>query len=89
MVTIKLKVIPASSRDCIVGWLGDALKIKVVAPPEKGKANQAVQKLLAKTLGIPKQAIQIEAGTTSAYKTVTLDEITESKLKQLLRGFCV
>jgi uncharacterized protein (TIGR00251 family) len=37
-----VKVVPGSSRDQIMGWLGDPLKIKVTAPPEKGKANEAV-----------------------------------------------
>ncbi|MGI9178416.1 MAG: DUF167 domain-containing protein, partial [Pirellulales bacterium] len=39
---LRVKIVPGSSRNEIVGWLGDALKIKVTAPPEKGKANDAV-----------------------------------------------
>lgn len=42
MGRLAVKVVPGSSRDQIVGRLGDALKIKVTAPAEKGKANTAV-----------------------------------------------
>ena len=53
--TIKLpiKVVPASSRDCIAGWLGDTLKVRVGAPAERGKANAAAERLVAEALGIP------------------------------------
>ncbi len=40
---LDLKVVPKSSRDCIAGWLGDALKVRVRAPAERGKANAAVE----------------------------------------------
>ncbi|MGB9626422.1 MAG: DUF167 domain-containing protein, partial [Phycisphaerae bacterium] len=45
-VEVAVKVVPGSSRDRIMGVLGDALKIAVAAPPEKGKANQAVIEVL-------------------------------------------
>ena len=48
---LRVKVVPGSSRDGIVGRLGDALKIKVTAPPKKGKANEAVVELLAAAVG--------------------------------------
>lgn len=47
MARINIKVVPNSSRDEVVGWLGDALKVKVMAPPEKERANEAVIALLA------------------------------------------
>jgi uncharacterized protein (TIGR00251 family) len=52
MGRLSVKVVPGSSRNQIVGSLGDALKIKVMAPPEKGKANEAVVELLSMKLGI-------------------------------------
>lgn len=50
MARLTVKVVPGSSRDQIVGWLGDALKVKVTAPPEKGRANAAVVAILADRL---------------------------------------
>ena len=52
MGRLSLKVVPGSSRDEVVGWLANALKVKVKAPPEKGRANEAVVALLADRLGI-------------------------------------
>lgn len=65
---IKLKVIAGASRSRIVGGYGDRLKIKVAAPPEQGKANQAVVALLKQWLGT--DAVEIIAGHGSAMKTV-------------------
>lgn len=55
---------PGSSRDEIVGWLGDSLKVK--APPEKGRANEAVVALLAERLGIDNSSIAVVSGQASA-----------------------
>ena len=69
---LKTKVVPGSSRDEIVGWLGDALKIKVMAPPEKGKANEAVIGLLAAALGIAADDIRVVSGHSSPAKVMAV-----------------
>ena len=70
---LKIKVIPSSSRDCIAGWLDDTLKVKVKAPPEKGKANKAVIKVLEKLLELPGGSITISSGTTSCRKVIEIN----------------
>jgi hypothetical protein len=62
MGRISLKVVPGSSRDEVVGWLGDSLKVKVEAPPEKGRANEAVVALLADRLGVDASSIAVVSG---------------------------
>jgi uncharacterized protein (TIGR00251 family) len=81
MGRLTVKVVPGSSRNQIVGWLGDALKIKVTAPPEKGKANEAVIELLAETLGIDADAIQIESGHWSPSKIVAITGMDDEAIK--------
>jgi uncharacterized protein len=55
-VRLKVMVVPGSLRHQIVGWPEDALKTNVTAPPEKGRANEAVVSLLAERLGLPADA---------------------------------
>jgi uncharacterized protein len=68
-----LKVIPKSSRDRVVGWVGDRLKVQVTAAPERGKANDAVVEVLAAALGVSRSQVRIVAGETSPLKTVEVD----------------
>jgi len=86
-LTLKLKVVPSSSKDSIEGWLDDRLKIKVMAPPEKGKANKAVLKLLQKSLSLDKASITLDSGSASSHKTIVIEchdgAIMLQKLKQL------
>lgn len=81
---ISLKVVPGSSRDRIVGPLGDALKVAVSAPPEGGKANAAVIKLLAERLGIAPGNISIQGGHSSPRKTVLIQGVDENTLRASL-----
>ena len=81
---LKVKVVPGSSRDQIVGWLGDALKIKVTAPPEKGKANEAVVELLAAALGIATDDISVVSGHSSPAKVVAVSGMDEDRIKTAL-----
>lgn len=69
-VELNIKVIPGASRDRIVGLLGDALKVQISAPPEKGKANKALTTLLARTFGVPASQVAVTSGQTSPHKVV-------------------
>jgi uncharacterized protein (TIGR00251 family) len=74
---LQLKVVPGSSRDAIAGWLDDALKVRVRAPAERGKANAAVEKLVAAALDIPSESVCIVAGQTSPRKVAEIDGLSE------------
>lgn len=69
-IRFKVVVQPKSSRNLIVGLHGDALKIKLKAPPVDGAANKMLVQYMAKTLKIPKSAVEIVAGHTSRTKQV-------------------
>lgn len=69
-VEITVKAVAGSSRTEIAGLHGQMLKIKVAAPPEKGKANKAIIELLAKKLNLKKSDIQIQSGQTSSIKQI-------------------
>lgn len=74
-VVITLRVTPKASASRIDGVAQDAegrafLRLRVTEAPEKGKANEAVVKLLAKAWGLPKSALQIASGETGRVKTV-------------------
>ncbi len=69
---LKLKVLPRSSSNKVVGMEGDAIKIKIAAPPEKGKANDEVVFFLASLLKVAKSNIAIEGGERSRNKLVRI-----------------
>jgi uncharacterized protein len=81
---LAVKVVPKSSRDRITGWIGETLKICVTAPPEKGKANTAVEAVLAEALGLPKERIGIVAGHASPRKMVEIDGLDEAEVRKRL-----
>jgi uncharacterized protein (TIGR00251 family) len=68
-----LRVIPNASSDVVVGWCGNVLKVKVQAPPEDGRANKALVKLLAEYFEIPKKSIVILAGEKSRKKRIRIE----------------
>ena len=83
---LAVKVVPGAARDEIAGWLGDALKLRVSAAPERGKANAAVEALLARALALPRGAVRVVAGETSPRKTVEIDGASEQEIRQRLGG---
>jgi len=71
-IIIPVKVVPNASRDRIVGELDGALKVTVSAAPERGAANKALCKLLAKTLNLRTNQVAVIAGKTAPQKTVRI-----------------
>jgi len=86
-VEITIKAVPGASRDRIVGPLGDALKVQVSAPPEKGKANQAIVELIAAALGVCSRSVTVVRGHTSPRKVlrvaVSASETVREKLSSV------
>jgi len=84
---LPVKVVPGASRDRIAGVLGDCLKIATSAPPEKGKANAAVAKIIAKAMGIDANAVAVVSGATNPRKELLLrglpPEVVRQKLEQI------
>jgi uncharacterized protein (TIGR00251 family) len=81
---LQLKVVPGASRPGVVGWLGEALKVRVAAPPEGGKANAAVVELLARSLGLRADAVRIVSGHGSPRKTVAIDGLAVDEVRRRL-----
>ena len=73
---LKVRVQPGASREGVVGVHADALKIAVTAHPEKGKANAAVQRVVAMTLGIRPSQVRIHSGAASRDKWIEIDGLT-------------
>jgi uncharacterized protein len=80
-VKLRVKVVPKASRDEIVGWLGDALKVSVTAPPVRGQANDALVTLLARALGLARARITVVAGGSAARKTVEIEGLSLEEIR--------
>lgn len=77
-VEIFIRLTPKSSRDAVEGTIetGDGrlhLKARVRAVPEDGKANAALEKLIADWLGRPRLSVSVTAGTTSRLKSIVVE----------------
>ena len=79
-----VKVVPKSSQNGVVGWLGDTLKVCVTAPPERGKANVAVVEVLADAIGVARECVRIVAGLTSTRKVVQIDGCEAAEIHRQL-----
>jgi uncharacterized protein (TIGR00251 family) len=84
-VRLTVRVQPRASRNEIVGRHGDALKIRLTAPPVDGAANDALARFLAHALDIPVRAITIVSGASSRTKIVELAGVTEDRVQRLMQ----
>jgi uncharacterized protein (TIGR00251 family) len=73
MARISVTVSPAAARTELVGRHGDGWKARIAAPPERGRANDALVELLASALAVPRSRVRVVAGLTAKTKVVEVD----------------
>jgi uncharacterized protein len=81
---LRLRVSPGASRAGVIGRHGEAWKVHVTAPPEGGRANDAVVRLLADALSVPRDAVTLVSGHGGRDKVVELAGIGPSQIEQRL-----
>lgn len=70
---------PGASRSEVVGLRGDEIRVRVAAPPVDGAANEALVRLLAERLGVPKSAVEVAAGVAARSKVVLVAGVTSGE----------
>ena len=85
-LVFKVQLQPRASRNQIVGLQGEALKIKLTAPPVDGKANKALVDFLAKKLRVSKSQLQIISGQTSREKQIEATGTTKEDILRLINS---
>jgi uncharacterized protein (TIGR00251 family) len=83
---LRLRVSPGSRRTELAGRHGDAWKVRVAAPPEGGRANDAVLELLAERLGLPRRALSIVSGHRARDKVVEMTGLDRDAIDRKLEG---
>ncbi len=73
---LRLLVSPGAPRSEVVGLLGDRLKLRLAAPPEKGAANQELLAFLARLLKVPKNSLKLTGGARSRAKVVAVLDLS-------------
>lgn len=79
-----IKAIPGAPKNQVCGWLGEALKVKIHAPPLEGRANEALIEFLAEALDVPRRTVTLVRGDTSRHKTVRIDGLALDEVKRRL-----
>jgi len=84
-VRLHVRVVPRASRNGVQGLLGDAVKIRLQAPPVEGKANSALLDFLADVLDVPARQVELLSGETGRNKTILVRGKTEDEVREALQ----
>jgi uncharacterized protein YggU (UPF0235/DUF167 family) len=85
-VRIKVLVSPRACGDEVLGWAGEALRISVAATGRKGRADAAVEGLLAEVLGVPRDSVHVVAGRGTRRKWVEIENCDNADVERRLPG---
>jgi len=83
-VVFSVRAHAGARQNAILGLRAGALRVAVTAPPEKGKANQAIVAMLSKALGISKSQIELISGQTSTKKRTLITGVEFTKIRQAI-----
>lgn len=86
-VLVKIKVQPRASKNEIKGIYGDALKVRLTAPPVDGEANLTCQAYFAKLCKVPKSRVDLVSGFTGRNKTILIEGMNEAEFLELIKKF--
>lgn len=84
-VTLHVHVAPGAGRSAVVGRHGDALKLRIAAPPVGGRANEAARSLLADAFGLKEGAVSLVSGEGSRQKRFMLAAVDLEDFERRLR----
>ena len=87
-VTLALRLAPRAARDAVQGVLGDALKIRLTAPPVEGQANAALLRFLRDRLELPASQVQLVSGLTGRNKRVLIRGLSAAAIRERLLADC-
>jgi uncharacterized protein (TIGR00251 family) len=83
---VRLRVSPGARRNELVGRHGEGWKVRVAAPPEGGRANEAVLDLLARELSLPRRSLSIVSGQVAREKVVEMQGIDQAETERRLEA---
>jgi uncharacterized protein (TIGR00251 family) len=83
---VRLRVAPGATRAGVVGRYGDAWRVRVSAPPEGGRANDEVVRLLADTLAVPRSSVTLVSGHGARDKIVELAGVEPEQIERRLKS---
>jgi uncharacterized protein len=84
-ITFSVRLHPRAKKNAITGFVGDAIKLSLTAPPVDGKANAACIEFFAKTLNVPRSSVTIAAGATSRNKVIRVTGLSAQEVRQRLQ----
>lgn len=85
-ITLTLHIQPGAKKTETAGLHGDALKIRLAAPPVEGKANEALIKFIAEALKLPKSAVNLKSGQTSRRKVLEVQGATTEAVARFVQS---
>lgn len=86
-IRIAVHIQPNASQNKVTGFRDGALKVRIAAPPTKGKANQELIKFLSSLLGVSRNNLSIEKGITSRNKTLAVRGLEQNQVMRLLEKY--